>query len=630
MSRRPHGVAASHGNALMDDTETPRCGAGALPDGSVRWRVWAPKAGRVELVLIDGRSRRHIPMQPEPGGYFLHEQSGISEGRRYAFRLNSGPERPDPMTLWQPDGVHQPSAVLFPERFAWDERGWAGLPRQDLVLYELHVGTFTPEGTFDAVVPRLDALKELGVTAVEIMPVAQFPGPRNWGYDGVHPYAPQNTYGGPHGLQRLVNACHARGLAVILDVVYNHLGPEGNYLHEFGPYFIDRYRTPWGPALNYDDFGCDPVREFILANVRLWIGQYRLDGLRLDATHAVFDQSPRHLLREIKETADRSAAALGRPVHVIAEHLRNDPRLLQSTDRGGYGLDAEWNDDFHHAVHVFLTGERQGYYVDFSDAHAFPKLFETTFILDGVYSQYRGRRFGAPAGDLTGDRFVVSVQTHDQVGNRAGSERLAALLPPPKLRLAASMMLLAPHLPLLFMGEEYGEDRPFWFFCSFLDPRLADAVRSGRQREYAALLAGARIADPQAESTFAACRLSWSWPEGTPRAGLRRLYRDLLAARRRWPPLRDFIHRRARLLPDDGNPWILELVRGGEPDGELRVYFNLTDRFHPLDDGGQAWLFRSESQRYGGEAADEAAGQMRPFECVALGSSVWGSAGSAG
>ncbi|HVS37219.1 MAG TPA: malto-oligosyltrehalose trehalohydrolase [Gemmataceae bacterium] len=603
----------------MHDAESPRCGAFSQPDGAVRWRVWAPRAGRVELVLIDGHSRRHPPMEPEPGGFFRYDASGISEGQRYAFRLNNGPERPDPMTLWQPDGVHQPSAVLFPERFAWDERGWTGLPRRDLVLYELHVGTFTPEGTFDAVVSRLDALKDLGATAIEIMPVAQFPGPRNWGYDGVHPFAPQNSYGGPHGLQRLVNACHTRGLAVLLDVVYNHLGPEGNYLHEFGPYFTDRCRTPWGPAFNCDDFGCDPVREWILANVRLWIGQYRMDGLRLDATHAIFDQGPRHILREIKEAADTAARALGRPAHIIAEHLRNDPRLLQSPERGGYGLDAEWNDDFHHAVHAFLTGERQGYYVDFGEPRDFPKLCENTFLLDGVYSQFRGRRFGAPAGDLTGDRFVVSIQTHDQVGNRAGSERLASLIPPSKLRLAASLLLLAPHLPMLFMGEEYGEDRPFWFFCSFLDRRLVEAVRSGRQREYAALLAGAKIADPQAEATFAACRLSWSWPEGTPRAGLRRLYRDLLTARRRWPALRDFAHRRARLLPDSSEPNVLHMIRGGEREEELHVYFNLTDRVQPLDDGGRRRLFRSEAERYGGVNDAEGMQELRPYECVALG-----------
>jgi maltooligosyltrehalose trehalohydrolase len=579
----------------------------------------------VDLVLIDGRSRGVLSMTAEPGGYFARTEAGFSEGQRYAYRLNGGPERPDPMTLWQPDGVHQPSAVLFPERFAWDENSWAGIPREGLVLYELHVGAFTPEGTFDAVIPRLDALKDLGVTAIELMPVSQFPGGRNWGYDGVHPFAPQNTYGGPHGLQRLVNACHARGLAVILDVVYNHLGPEGNYLAEFGPYFTDRYRTPWGPALNFDDAGCDPVREYFLANVRHWVGQYRMDGLRLDATHAIFDNSPRHILRDVKEAAD-AAALPGRKAHVIAEHLRNDPRVLLSPERGGYGLDAEWNDDFHHAVHAFLTGERQGYYVDFGDARAFRKLFEKTFLLDGVYSQYRGRRFGAPVGDLPGDRFVVSLQTHDQVGNRAGSGRLATLLQPPALRLAASMPLLAPHLPLLFMGEEYGEENPFWFFCSFLDRHLGERVRAGRRREYADHMKGADIADPQAQATFAACRLSWSWPEGSPRAGLRRLYCDLLAARRRWPALRDFVHRSARLLPDEGNPWILNLIRGRGPEA-LHLYFNLTDRFHPLDDGGRAWLFRSEAARYGGpRTAEGPPGRLWPHECVALGPAAWGAA----
>ncbi len=598
--------------------EARRCGALGQADGSVRWRVWAPRANAVELVLLDGGGRRPRRMEPEGDGYFGHVEREVGEGQRYAYRLNNGPERPDPCSLWQPDGVHRPSAVVRPERFAWTDPGWKGLPRAELVFYELHVGTFTPEGTFDAVIPRLPALKDLGVTAVEIMPVAQFPGPRNWGYDGVHLSAPQNTYGGPHGLARLVDACHAHGLAVVLDVVYNHFGPEGNYLGEFAPYFSDRYRTPWGPAFNYDGPGSDPVRDFILDNVRLWIGDYHLDGLRLDAVHAVFDSRPRHILREIKEVAD--AAAPGRRVHVIAESLLNDVRMVLPVERGGHSLDAEWNEDFHHQVQAYLTGDRARKYVDFGEIREFPRLLEHTFLLDGRFSRHRGRRWGGSDEGLPGDRFVIGIQNHDHVGNRAHGERLARLVGPPAQRLAASLLLLAPHLPLLFMGEEYGEENPFLFFCSFGDRRLIDNVRQGRRRDYA-FAPGEEAPDPQAEATFAASRLSWSWPEGSPRAGLRRLYQDLLAARRHWPALRDFTHRTARLLPDaDAGP-VMYLTRG-EADG-FQAYFNLADHEQPLPSpaaDGLVLLFSSEAARYGGRRPDGTfAAPLAPYECVVFG-----------
>jgi maltooligosyltrehalose trehalohydrolase len=605
----------------MEGGESPACGALAHADGSVRWRLWAPRARRVELVLIDGGRRQAIGMQPDGAGYFQHTEGGIAEGQRYAYRLDNGPERPDPASLWQPDGIHAASAVLRPERFAWSDHGWHGVPREDLVFYELHVGSFTPEGTFDAVVPRLDSLRELGVTAVEIMPVAQFPGSRNWGYDGVHLYAPQNTYGGPHGLQRLVNACHVRGLAIFLDVVYNHLGPEGNYLHEFGPYFSERYRVPWGPTFNFDGAGSDPVRDYILGNVRLWIGTYRFDGLRLDATHAIFDNRPVHILRDIKVAADEAAARLGRRACVVAEDLRNEPRLLDVPQRRGYGMDAEWNDDFHHALHALLTGERGGYYTDYGRPADLVKALERVFVLDGVYSQFRGRRWGAPALGLPGDRFVASIQNHDLVGNRARGDRLSTLVGPAALRLAASLLLLAPRLPLLFMGEEYGEENPFLFFCSFLDRRLVENVRQGRRRDYAAFMQG-EVPDPQAESTFAASRLTWSWPEGSPRAGLRRLYRDLLVARRRWPALRDFTHVAARLLPDEERGPVLRLVRG-EPGTACAVYANLNGEPQPLPEPaarGAVWLFSSEAGRYhGARPAGEGLSQLFPFECVAFG-----------
>ncbi len=604
-----------------------RCGAVARPGGAIRWRVWAPLAQKVELVLIDEGQRRVLRMQPEEGGYFRHEAPDVPDGQRYAYRLDDGPERPDPCSLWQPEGVHGPSAVVRPERFAWTDSAWHGVARQDLVFYELHVGTFTPEGTFEAVIPRLPALKELGVTAVELMPVGQFPGGRNWGYDGVLPYAVQNSYGGPQGLQKLVGACHAAGLAVFLDVIYNHFGPEGNYLREFGPYFTDHYKTPWGQAVNYDGAGCGPVRDYALDNARMWLEEYHLDGLRLDAVHAVFDLGARHILRAVKVVAADVGGRLGRALHVVAESDLNDPRLLYPPERGGYGLDAQWADDFHHAVHAFLTGERQGYYADFGKPRQLARALETPFLYAGEYSPYRDRKHGAPPVGLTGDRFVVSVQNHDQVGNRARGDRLTTLLGnPARQRLASSMLLLSPYLPLLFMGEEYGEERPFPFFCSFTDAQLVQAVREGRQREFAAFAWEGQVPDPQSPETFAAARLSWSWPEGSPQAGLRRLHQDLLAARREWPALRDFERRRARLLPDAAAGPVLELERG-EGAGAARAYFNLSDRRQPLPPeaarGGKA-LFSSEAARYrGSRQSAPADGELAPYECVVLGPASW-------
>jgi maltooligosyltrehalose trehalohydrolase len=577
------------------------CGALTHADGSCLFRVWAPGKRSVELVLhaADGPSRA-IAMTPQPGGHFTHREPAVVEGQRYGFRLAGGPERPDPASRWQPEGVHGPSAVLFPQRFAWSEGAWAGLPRPELVIYELHAGTFTTAGTFDALVPRLAELRELGITAIELMPVAQFPGERNWGYDGVYPYAVQNSYGGPQGLVRLVNAAHRHGLAVILDVVYNHLGPEGNYLAEFGPYFTDRHRTPWGQALNFDDRGCDAVRAFVLHNVRQWILDYRLDGLRLDAVHAIYDFSPRHILRQIKEAADDAARRLGRPVHVIAESNLNDVRLLDPVDRGGYALDAQWSDDFHHSLHALLTGERNGYYRDFGQAQQLAKALSQTFVYDGCYSPFRERCHGAPAGDHPGDRFVIAIQNHDQVGNRARGDRFGTLLSPAQQRLAAGLLLLAPHVPLLFMGEEYGETRPFPFFCSFSDPGLIEAVRRGRRQEFAAFGWDADLPDPQAEATFHSARLSWSWPAGTWQEGLRRLYGDLLAARRRWPALRDYANRQAEMLAGSG---VLRLSRGTSSGGRLVVDFNLTGDPQPLPPAAPAVgirLLNSESARYHG------------------------------
>jgi maltooligosyltrehalose trehalohydrolase len=615
----------------MNANETRRCGALALPDGALRWRVWSPRADRVDLVWFDGGRRRALAMEREAPGYFHHTDREVWDGQRYAYSLDGGRELPDPCSLWQPEGVHAPSAVFRPGSFRWTDQGWQGVRREDLVFYELHVGTFTPAGTFEAILPRLPALRELGVTAVQLMPVAPFPGTRDWGYDGVFSYAVQDSYGGPPGLQRLVDACHAAGLALFLDVVYNHQGPEGCYLNQFGPYLTDRYPNGWGQSFNYDGAGCDPVRDFVVDNARMWLEEYHVDGLRLDAVHAVIDLSPRHILRAIAETADEVGRRAGRAVHVIGESNLNDPRVLLPPERGGHDLGAQWSDDFHHAVHSYLTGERQGYYQDFGEARQLADVLRSPFLYAGQYSAYRGRRHGAPAGDLAGDRFVVAIQNHDQVGNRARGDRLDTLVASPaQRRLAASLLLLSPYLPLLFMGEEYGEERPFAFFCSFGDPHLAQAVREGRKKEFATFAWQGEVPDPQAESTFAGCRLTWAWPEGSRQAGLRHLYTDLLAARRQWPALADFRERAARLLPDRGPPEFLELIRGGRalaPGKTVQVLFNLAGQPRPLPrgvgDDGHEVLFCSESRCYAGERQGAAVDSLLPFECVVFGPRTW-------
>jgi len=601
-----------------------------LGDGTIQWNVWVTRSDRVSLVLMDAdHVVAEVPMECRGHGLFVSAPRKVSEEQRYGFRLGDGSVRPDPASRWQPDGVHKPSAVWSPDSFQWTDRRWKGIPRTDLVIYELHVGTFTDERTFDAIIPRLPALVELGVNAIEVMPVAQFPGDRNWGYDGVHPYAVQNTYGGPRGLQRLVDACHQSGVAVILDVVYNHFGPEGNYLNEFGPYFTDQYLTPWGSALNFDQAGNEGVRAFVLENVRYWVRDFHVDGLRLDAVHAIFDSSPCHILREIKEVADEEAARRGWPVQIIAESDRNDVRLLDKPEKG-LGLDAVWSDDFHHAVHAFLTNERQGYYVDFGSASHLSKALNQSFVYDGVHSVFRGHSHGTKANQHSGDRFVVCIQNHDQVGNRTRGDRFGTILSPAKQRLAAGLLLTAPHIPMLFMGEEYGETRPFPYFCSFLDQQLVDAIRRGRTEEHAAEDSASEGFDPQAESTFDKATLGWAWPDDSHSAGLRRLYRDLLSLRRRWPVFRDFHNRRADLFPSSDSPQVLRFVRAAtipHAAGAMVAYFNMTGReqqsecAHHHESG---LIFSSEASRYRGQRGpDEPVQSLLPYEFQIYGPTCW-------
>src|SRR5687768_9912236 len=560
-------------------------------------------------------------MQREDRGYYSHIEEGVPEGQRYAYRLDGGNIYPDPCSRWQPDGPHRASAVVRTSRFRFSDADWQGIEKRDLVIYELHVGTFTREGTFAAVIPRLKELADLGITAIELMPIGQFPGNRNWGYDGVHPFAPQNSYGGPAGLAQLVDACHRHGLAILLDVVYNHCGPEGNYLARYAPYFTDRYTTPWGAAINFDGPGSDCVRQIVLDNVRMWLADYHFDGLRLDAVHTIYDFSARHILADIEQVARQESRRQGRPLHVIAESDLNDPRLLWPVERGGYDLSAQWSDDFHHAVHAHLTGERHSYYLDFGTAEQVCQSLVEPFLYRGQYSRFRDCRHGAPPVGLAGDRFVCCLQNHDQIGNRPGGERLTRLLAPPQLRLAASLLLLSPYLPLIFMGEEYGEEASFPFFCSFTDADLVESIRRGRQADFAFHGATGTAPDPLAEEAFACARLSWSWPAGSIRAGLRQLYADLLTARRTWPALQNFDRPQAALLPLDGSGPVVELVRQASSTQQtLRAFFNLSGE--PADIGqhvDEAWrlALSSESSSYLGQRRhSDPPSRLYPHECL--------------
>jgi maltooligosyltrehalose trehalohydrolase len=506
--------------------------------------VWAPRAGRVEVVLDpDAEHARIEPLTAAADGYHWARLEDVAPGTPYRFRLHATDgevlERPDPASRWQPRGVHGPSAVDDP-RFAWTDDGFRAPPLHEQVLYELHVGTFSPEGTFDGVIADLDALVDLGVTTIELLPVAQFPGERNWGYDGVLPFAVQDSYGGPAGLRRLVDACHSRGLAVVLDVVYNHLGPEGNYLADFGPYFTERYVTPWGPSVNVDGPGADAVRRYLVENAVRWVREFHLDGFRLDAVHAIIDQSATHLLEELATAVRAESDWVGRPVHVVAESDLCDARLLRHPQAGGYGLHGQWADEFHHALHVALTGERDGYYADYQGLADLARQLRDRYAFAGRYSPSRGRTVGRPAPDVPYDRFVVCAQNHDQVGNRLAGDRLHTLTDLEGSKLAAAAVLTSPFVPMLFMGEEHADPAPFQFFTSHTDPDVVAGVSRGRREEFAAFEAWAGPPpDPQDEETFRRSVIDLDLRDQGEHAVVYGLYRELIALRRDLPLLTD-------------------------------------------------------------------------------------------
>jgi maltooligosyltrehalose trehalohydrolase len=499
--------------------------------------VWAPHAQSTVDLIVDGR---RLPMSRDDGWWSV--EADASEDTRYRYSLDGGEPLTDPRARRLPDGPEGAAALYDPDGFEWTDHAWRGVHLPGAVLYELHIGTFSASGTFDAAIEHLDELVELGIDAVEVMPVATFPGQYGWGYDGVGLYAVHEPYGGPVGLCRFVDACHARGLGVILDVVYNHLGPSGNRLSDFGPYFTGKYGTPWGDALNLDDADSDPVRAFIIGNATMWLHQFHVDGLRLDAVHALFDDRAVTLLEELAVGVNALGAGLGRPLWLIAESDRNDPLTVTPREAGGLGLHAQWADDVHHALHVFLTGETQGYYADFAADDALTKVLETVFLHDGTYSTFRRRTHGRPVDRATtlGWRFVASLQTHDQVGNRARGERLSALVSTGLLACGAALLLTCPATPMLFMGEEWGASTPWQYFTDHTDRGIAEAVRRGRRAEFASHgWRSADIPDPQAPATVERSRLDWAERSRPPHDRLLRWYRDLIRLRRTTPDLGD-------------------------------------------------------------------------------------------
>jgi maltooligosyltrehalose trehalohydrolase len=554
-----------------------RIGAQYLGAGTCDFVVWAPERKEVAVRIVSPEELV-IPLSREERGYWHTTAVNIWPGARYLFRLDNELERPDPASHFQPHGVHGPSEVIDHTAFQWENANWPGLSLAELIIYELHIGAFTPEGTFEAALKRLDDLRDLGITAIEIMPVAQFPGERNWGYDGVYPFAVQNSYGGPEGLKKLVNACHKSGLAVILDVVYNHLGPEGNYLAGYGPYFTDKYRTPWGGAINFDEGMSDQIRNYFIENALYWLRDYHIDGLRLDAIDTIGNHSARPFLMELADSVREFAGGQNRQIHLIAESDLNDPRVIRPKQSGGLGLSAQWNDDFHHALHALLTDEPQGYYLDFGNIVQLAKAYREGFVFSGEYSAYRRRKHGASTRDDPAQQFVVFAQNHDQIGNRKQGERLSSLVSFEVSKLAAGSVLLAPNVPLLFMGEEYGEEAPFLYFVSHNDRDLIEAVRAGRKAEFADFCWQGDPPDPQSPETFERSKLHWDQRSQDSHGLLLEFHRCLIKLRRKIPALSHLSKKNLEVAEDERERFVL-MHRWY---GESQVFCALNFNYQPI------------------------------------------------
>lgn len=490
--------------------------------------VWAPFAKSLEVVLEN--DKEPLALTKDEAGYWSRIEN-VSPGTLYKFRIDEQEEFPDPASLSQPHGVHSWSQIIDPKAHIWKDKSWKGRELNQMIIYEVHVGTFTPAGTFEAIIDKLDHLEELGVNTIELMPVAQFPGTRNWGYDGVYPFAAQDSYGGVDGLKKLIDTCHSRGFSVLLDVVYNHLGPEGNYISQYGPYFTDKYHTPWGSAINFDDEYSDHVRNHFLQNALMWLEDFHFDGLRLDAVHEIIDRGAKHFLKELSEKADELETKTERKYVLIAESDLNDTKLIKDYSLGGFGLEGQWVDDFHHSLHTILTGEDAGYYADFGKMEFLAKAFNQAFIYDGIYSPFRKKTVGNSPQDMSPSNFVICIQNHDQVGNRLLGERLGELLSFEKQKLAAATMLSAPFVPMFFMGEEFGEKNRFQYFVSHGDEDLVKAVQEGRKKEFEYFFhahSDTDFPDPQAEVTFQNSKLNWHFREEEQKNRLFEFYKELI------------------------------------------------------------------------------------------------------
>jgi maltooligosyltrehalose trehalohydrolase len=566
-----------------------------------RCSVWAPFIEEIDLHVVSPFDD-FIRLNKDSDGYHTIEIEAIQPGCRYFYRLNNGIEYPDPASRFQPEGVLGPSEVTV-NNFEWTDFDWKGPAIEDYIIYELHTGCFSPQGNFKSTIPYLDRIKDLGITALEIMPVAQFPGARNWGYDGVFPFAVHNSYGGPDGLKYLINECHNRNLAVILDVVYNHLGPEGNYFEYFGPYFTDRYSTPWGKAINFDGSYSDDVRRFFIENSLYWVKEFHIDALRLDALHAVIDMSSYPFLRELSDCIKDFRTSAGRNIYLIGESDANDRKTITSAESGGFGIDAQWNEDFHHSLHTVLTDENNGYYQDFGSLNQLAKAYKYGFAYYGQYSKYRKRRHGSPSNDIKASKFVVFIQNHDQVGNRFLGERLSRLVSFEKLKLAAGIVILSPYIPLFFMGEEYGETAPFLYFIDHSDPSLIEAVKEGRKEEFKSFSNAGDVPAPQNPAAFMRSKLNHDLTQRTPNNYLLSLYKELIRLRRNTPPLCNF-NKTSLEVSSLENEEILYVRRWENADNIIMI-FNFSNNGRsmsfPVPPGQWQNIFDSRDERFGGE-----------------------------
>lgn len=599
-------------------------GINFLEGGRCEVTVWAPLVDSLSLKVIRPRETL-IPMEKKDRGYWSVVTPDLVPGAEYFYRINGKTDRPDPVSAYQPQGPHNPSRAVDHKSFTWSDGAWKGIPLEEMIIYELHVGTFTPDGTFEALISKLDYLCQLGVTAVEIMPVSQFPGSRNWGYDGTYHFAVQDSYGGPEGLKKFVDASHARGLAVIMDTVYNHLGPEGNYLAEFGPYFTPRHRGPWGNAVNFDDAYSSEVRNYFIQNALHWFRNYHIDALRLDAIHGIYDMSAKHFLQELAEEVESFSGGEGRKFYLIAESDLNDVRVVRAREEGGFGIDAQWSDDFHHCLHTLLTGEDKGYYRDFGTIGDFMAALKETFVYSWKYSAYRRRYHGSDASGIAAGKFVVFAQNHDQVGNRMLGQRLSSLVPFEALKLAASAVFVSPYIPLIFMGEEFAEENPFLYFVSHTDATLVEAVRQGRKSDHESFEWDREPPDPQSEDTFSRSKLDWAKLSGGKHEVMLGFYRELISMRKSLPALGDF-SKEFPLLDGDEERRLVFLERGDDKNRILCIMnFSGNEECVRLDffEGSGKKIFDSSDEKWmgPGPGVPELIGPgaevvMNPFSCV--------------